>query len=80
MQSVHCLSLNSGPTCCTESDEGLRVFADQCQSVFWEGQFVQDVFDKVKWGDGSQVPFQFTKNHQLPLQQRDRERHKQNKR
>ncbi len=44
MQSVHC---DSGPTCCTEGDEGLRVFADQCQSVFREGQFVQDVLDKV---------------------------------
>lgn len=51
------------PTCRAEGDEGLRVFADERQSVFRNGQLVQDVFDEVERGDGSHVPFQFTQHH-----------------
>lgn len=53
-----------------QSDEGLRMLADQGQLLLLLGQLAKDVLNEVMRGDCGQVPLQLTQHYQFPLLQR----------
>lgn len=60
-------------TCCAQGDEGLHMLADQVQLILRQRQPLHNVFNEVIRSDSSQVPLQFTKNHQFPFLKRDKD-------
>lgn len=61
-------------TCCAQGDEGLHMLADQVQLILRQRQPLHNVLNEVVRSDSSQVPLQFTKNHQFPFLKGDKDK------
>lgn len=62
------------PTCGTEGNEGLDMFAYKCQLILGQRQPPHNVLDEIVWRYCCQVPLQLPQHHQFPLLERERER------
>lgn len=65
---------NMCPTCGTEGDEGLDMFAYKCQLILGQRQPPHNVLNEVVWRHCCQVPLQLPQHHQFPFLERERHR------
>lgn len=73
LTGAYCV-LSSCPTCGTEGDEGLDMFAYKCQLILGQWQPPHNVLNEVIWCHCCQVPLQLPQHHQFPFLVRERGR------
>lgn len=62
------------PTCGTQGNKSLDMFANKCQLILGQRQPPHNVLDEVVWRHCCQVPLQLPQHHQFPFLERETER------